>query len=383
MDKRSLTLLVVAVVAAVAGAGFFWPFGNGQELRFPGIVEIQEVRLGSKVGGRVATVSVEEGAVVVPGQAVVVFEVPELKNQRDQFKARVDAAEAELERAMNGSRSEEKKASQAAADAAKARYDKVVEGWRDEEKQWAQSELDTAEAELKQASEDLVRVDDLYRSRSVARAEYDAALGARDRAKGRVNAAKARRDMYKLGNRKEDKDEAKAEWQRAQANADLIYNGTRAEDISLARAKLAEVKAKLQEVEINLQEAVVRVPDDPQFDNAVVEVVAVRPGDIVAAGQSVVRMLSAKDLWVKIFIPETKLGLVTVGQKADVTIDSHPGRVFEGEVRQRASISEFTPRNVQSIDERRHQVFGVKVRVTDPEGILSAGMAAEVRLRSK
>ncbi len=228
--------------------------------------------------------------------------------------------------------------------------------------------------------EDLARVTELYRSRNVPRADYDAALATRDRARGRMNVAKAKNDMYTIGSREEDVAEAEADWQKAQAQSDELYNGSREEDKALARAKLAEAKAKLREIEINLKEAVVTVPDAPQFGTAVVEVVAVRPGDLVPAGQPVVRILCAEDLWVKIYVPETKLGLITLNQLVEVTIDSHPGKVFKGVVTQRSSISEFTPRNVQSVDERRHQVFGVKIRVEDPQGVLSAGMAANVRI---
>jgi HlyD family secretion protein len=257
----------------------------------------------------------------------------------------------------------------------------MSKGWREEEKRWVKSELDTAEADLKQALEDLSRVSELYRTKSVARAEYDAALAMRDRARGRTSVAKAKNDMYQIGNREEDVAEAKAEAQRAQAKADELTNGSREEDKALARARVAEAKAKLQEVEINLKEAIVTIPDAPQFGKAVVEVMSIRPGDLVPAGQSVVRILCAEDLWVKIFVPETKLGLLTLGQAVDVTIDSHPGKVFQGKVMQRAAISEFTPRNVQSADERRHQVFGVKIRVEDPQGVFNAGMAAEVKIR--
>ena len=376
--SKIITVLVL-VAALVGGVVWFWPLRNGAELRLSGIVEIQEVRLGSKIGGRVAKVLAAEGQRLQRGQPLVVLDAPELENQRDQLRARMMQAKAELDKAVYGPRDEEKRAAQAAADAAKARYDKMLAGSREEEKRWSKSELATAEAELKQAVEDLVRVADLYRTRSASRAEYDAALSMRDRATGRVNAAKARYDMSVFGNRKEDKEEAKAEWQRAQAKADELKE-TRREDIDLAQAKFAEAKAKLQEVEINLKEAVVAVPDAPQMDKAVLEVLAVRPGDLVAAGQPVARILSADDMWVKIFVPETKLGLVRLNQKVAVTVDSHPGTLFEGEVIQRASISEFTPRNVQSLDERRHQVFGVKIRVTDPEGVFSAGMAAEVRI---
>jgi hypothetical protein len=71
---------------------------------------------------------------------------------------------------------------------------------------------------------------------------------------------------------------------------------------------------------------------------------------------------------------------VTLGKEVEVTIDSHAGKRFKGVVMQRSNISEFTPRNVQSVDERRHQVFGVKIRVDDTQGVLNAGMAAEVTI---
>src|SRR5262249_61645297 len=90
--------------------------------------------------------------------------------------------------------------------------------------------------------------------------------------------------------------------------------------------------------------------------------------------------LRTDDLWVKIFVPETDLGLVLLGQSAEVTVDSHPGERFPGRVVQIAHESEFTPRNIQSLDERRHQVFSAKVRVDEPRGVFKSGMAAEVTI---
>ena len=108
----------------------------------------------------------------------------------------------------------------------------------------------------------------------------------------------------------------------------------------------------------------------------------VRQGDVVAANQPVVRVLRTDDLWVKVYVPETKLARVRLRQPVEVTVDGYAGRSFAGQVRQIAADSEFTPRNVQSVDERRHQVFGVRIRVSqsdDPsERILKSGMAAEV-----
>src|SRR5262249_33141133 len=112
-------------------------------------------------------------------------------------------------------------------------------------------------------------------------------------------------------------------------------------------------------------------------EKCVLETVSVRAGSLVPPGQPVIVAHRADDLWVKVFIPATELGKLRLGQQAEVTVDSHPGRRFPGDVIQIATISEFTPRNVQSLDERRHQVFAVKIRVPDPEGVFKSGMAAE------
>src|SRR5581483_11191530 len=103
--------------------------------------------------------------------------------------ARLDVAVAEWQRAENGPRVEEKKAAWAAAEATKAKYERMEAGFREEEKRQAESEYDAADADYRQAQDEFVRATELYRQRSTARADYEAALGARDRARGRLNSA--------------------------------------------------------------------------------------------------------------------------------------------------------------------------------------------------
>ena len=138
-------------------------------------------------------------------------------------------------------------------------------------------------------------------------------------------------------------------------------------------ADVAEIRSRLQEFDVNLEEATVRAPS-----RSVIDVVSVRKGDLVAAGQTVARILRADDLWVRVYIPEIELGKIRLNQPARVTIDAYPGKTFQGTIVQIATVSEFTPRNIQSVDERRHQVFGAKVVVDDPQGVFKSGMAAEV-----
>jgi multidrug resistance efflux pump len=379
MTWKSMLTITVLLVGAALGLGCYWGLGQAPRVRrLPGVVETQEVRLSSKVGGRVARVAVAEGDRVRPGQPLVYFDVPELQAQYEQMQARLRAAEADLAKVRTGARPEEKSAARAARDAARARWQRLKAGSRSEEIEQAQSELASAEAELKGVRKEWARVSELYPKRGVTGTEYDATVMALERAQARAQAARARLKMLQAGARPEEIAEAAAELGRAQANLDLVKAGSRAEDIAQAEARVTELKAKLRELDICLQEAVVRAPE-----HAVVEVLAVRKGDIAAPNQPVVRVLRARDLWIKVYIPETELGKVQLGQKVEVRIDGYPDRQFTGVIQQVASESEFTPRNVQSVDERRHQVFAVKVRVDNPQGVFKSGMAADVVVRDE
>src|SRR5262249_41720110 len=153
-----------------------------------------EVRLGSKVGGRVAAVLVHEGDLVPAGTVLVRFEVPELLAQRDAARQRVAAAEADLQKALQSPRTEEIAEANAPADSARAKYEMMKTGFREEEKRQAKSELEAAQADLRQAEEEFVRESQLRGSPGSSQTAYDAAVASRDRARGRTRAAQARWD---------------------------------------------------------------------------------------------------------------------------------------------------------------------------------------------
>jgi HlyD family secretion protein len=378
MTRKALLAGTALVSAVVAGLGFCWPFRDRTPaLKLPGVVEVHEVRLGSKIGGRVEEVLVREGDLVQPGQTLVRFEAPELLAQQDQWQARLRAAENVLARAMTGPRQEEKDAADAATEAAKAHWKQLEAGARAEELRQAQAQVKSAETVLKLADQELRRQDWLMAQtrHGGTPAEHDVKRADVGRARAQLDLAKARLDLLNAGTHPREVEEAAALFRQAQAQARQLHNGTRSEDVAEAEAQAAEIRGKLREIEVNLAEREVKAPS-----LAVVEVLAVRKGDLVAAGQPVVRALRAEDLWVKVYVPETELGKTRLGQAVEVIVDGYPGQTFDGVIEQIAGVSEFTPRNVQSIDERRHQVFGVKVRVANPQGLFKAGMAAEVRL---
>jgi multidrug resistance efflux pump len=114
--------------------------------------------------------------------------------------------------------------------------------------------------------------------------------------------------------------------------------------------------------------------------DATVEVLDVRPGDLIAPNNPIATLLERNEIYVRIYIPETEIYRVRVGQKAQITVDAAGRSVFDGEVEQINQQAEFLPRNVQTREERVHQVFGVKIRIDDSSHRVLPGMAADVKI---
>ena len=364
------------LAAGAAGAGYYWRLQRPRtELWMPGTVETQEVRLSSRVGGRVSKVLVSEGQTVEAGQEILEVEMPELDAQRKQLEAQIVAAKAVLQRLKDGPRKEEKAAAKADVAAAEARLERMRKGYRTEEKEQARKEEQAIVAELENARQELERERSLLNKGASTVQQYDAAVAKHSRLEAQSAAAAAKAEMMESGYRPEEVAEAVADLARFQANYDLLEAGTRQEEIDEAAAKIEQLQSQIDELDVKRRERKVIAPE-----KAVVEIISVRPGDIAAPNAPLVTVLRADDLWVKAYISEVDLGHIQLGKEVMVTIDTFPGKRFKGVVMYIASESEFTPRNVQTIDERRHQVFGFKVRVDDPQGIFKSGMAAEVYL---
>lgn len=152
----------------------------------------------------------------------------------------------------------------------------------------------------------------------------------------------------------------------ARARYDLLLAGTRPERMALLRAQLAELDSHLREMRVVAP------------TNCVLEVLSVKLGDVLAPNQTVATLLFTNHLWVRVFVPEPWLGHIQPGGSVKVRVDSFPGTDFVGTVELIQRSAEFTPRNVQTVGERVKQVFGVKVKLENPEGRLRAGMAADV-----
>jgi HlyD family secretion protein len=213
-------------------------------------------------------------------------------------------------------------------------------GPRKEEIAAAKHDWEAREAEATQANHDAKRAEELFVQKTISQTEREQASTRAQTLDKSVAAAKSRYE--------------------------LLLAGTRPEKIAQATAQLAEVDVQIREMKIS-------APSD-----CVLEVLNVKPGDVVAPNREVATLLLPQHLWVRVYVPEPWLGHIQLGDKVRVKVDSDPGKEFEGMVEQLARQAEFTPRNVQTVGERIKQVFGVKIRLDNRQGNLRAGMAADV-----
>src|SRR5437868_5647276 len=140
-----------------------------------------------------------------------------------------------------------------------------------------------------------------------------------------------------------------------------------------AQMRVTQARAQLADIDAQLAEMQVIAPAD-----SILEVLTVKVGDVLPANREVATLLLPQHLWVRVFVPEPWLGLIKVGDRVRVRVDSFPHTDFDGTVEQVNRQAEFTPRNVKTVEDRIRQVFGVKIRLPNREDQLRAGMSADV-----
>ncbi|OLD71595.1 MAG: hypothetical protein AUF68_09515 [Verrucomicrobia bacterium 13_1_20CM_54_28] len=148
---------------------------------------------------------------------------------------------------------------------------------------------------------------------------------------------------------------------------------TQEKNLAAAKMRIAQARAQLADIDAQLAEMQVVAPAD-----SVLEVLSVKAGDVLPANREAATLLLTGHVWVRVYVPESWLGLIKLGEHVRVRVDSFPGKDFDGVVEQINRQAEFTPRNVQTVADRIKQVFGVKIRLPPDDDRLRAGMAADV-----
>ncbi len=372
--KRRVPIPIFILAAlALAYGGYRWYLAR-QPYEWSGTVEARVVYLGSRVGGRIKEVKVKEGEEVKAGQELIVLEPGDLLAQRLGAEGQLVQAQANLEKLEKGARPEELEQARAAASSAAAALQETRAGARREQIEAAHARFLAAQVAVDKAQLDAERARSLVATKAISQAEADDADAALKAATAQRAAAKAALDELEHGSRKEDIAQAAARAAEAQASAKLVQAGARVEDLRAAKGAVDAAQGRLDVIDSQLKELVVTAPVAGRIES-----LDLRPGTILAPSATAATMVEKGQLYVRIYVPETQLGRVHVGDQVPVSVDSFPGRTFQGKVEHVNSVGEYTPRNLQTADERANQVFAMRVGLVD-EADLRAGMAAFIRV---
>jgi HlyD family secretion protein len=326
--KVLVALIVIGLVAAGAGAVSWYHHveteKNQHQLVLEGNIDVRQVNLAFKVDGRIATLAVDEGDEVAPGQILATLDERYFKDDLQLARARRDNAAATLAKLEHGSRPEE--ISEARAQAAQQ------------------------QATLARARLDFERSERLVDKGAVSRETFDQAKSAQGEAEARVKYAEVALRLAELGPRREDIDAARAELD-AQSTV-LVQSERRLADSELIAPGAGMILTRARE-----------------------------KGAIVAAGETVFTLTLATPVWVRTYVNERDLGRIYPGMPADVTTDSAPDKAYRGQIGFISPTAEFTPKSVETREIRTDLVYRLRVVVDDPDHGLRQGMPVTVRLR--
>lgn len=318
-----LTLLLAGVGAA------WWRYDRTSpvapaELVLQGNIDVRQVNLSFKVGGRITAMLVDEGDAVKAGQPIATLDDVYFKDELQLALARRESAKANLERLSNGFRSEEIEQARA------------QEGER--------------QATLKRAEQDFRRAQNLRGTGAVAVQDFEIAQASLREAEARLKSATASRKLFEAG--------------------------SRAEDISAAKAQLDAEEARVVETERKLADSKLYAPND-----GVVLTRSRETGAIVNPGETIFTLTLSSVVWVRTYVNERDLGTVEPGMEVAVRTDAAKGRTYTGQVGFVSPTAEFTPKTVETRELRTDLVYRLRIVVEDPDGGLRQGMPVTVSVK--
>ncbi len=410
-------------------------------LSLSGTIEAEEIDISAQTGGRIKAIHVSEGDRVEAGQLLAELDTDLLDVQLAQAKAALRMAEAQLSLVRAGAREEDIRKAEAQLAQAKAARDGARQVWEDTkallenpqdidlqirslegEIESLEYSLKAAEARIKAAQAEVsmyemvirgleegievqiplpyggvitkkveaprYQLDELYYQWNLASQRLSQAWEEYNSIKASL--ADARRTLALLKDMRDNPlaleeqvhqaesayHAAEAAVQMAQAQLDALKAGADAEDIKAAEAEVERAKAALEALKARREKMKLYAPTD----GWVTEVVTKR-GEVIGPGATILKLANLDEVTLTVYVPEPDLGKVHIGQKVYVTVDSFPGETFEGEVVFISSKAEFTPKNIQTKEERVNLVFAVKVRLPNPEHKLKAGMPADALIK--
>ncbi len=361
---KTWAFLSLAVLAACSAGG-----GT-----YSGTVQTESVSVGSTIGGRVASVETAAGARVQRGQILVRLDPAILQGELDEARGQLAQARANLLELQRGAVATDVEQARSASNAALATYRQTV-GASPERLAAARAAVTDAAANARLADQDFARTAALAQTGDVSRQALDQARAARDSAHAREREAQAQYDQLARAEIPGQTQATQAQAASARAGYQTLANGTRPETIAQAQAQVENARGAVARAQARLAELVIVTPAD-----GVVASFNLHPGDVLAPNQTAAIVDTFAEPYAYIYASQSDLERLRTAKALEVHADSGAG-TFSGSIAAFDRTAQFTPQNTETADARAQLVYGIKVRIHDPEHKLLDGTTVTVSPR--
>jgi HlyD family secretion protein len=384
------TIWIVIVIAVLGAAGLLayrtlHPEATNKII-VSGNIELTQVDIAFKTSGRLIERKVNEGDVVEKGMEIARLDREQLLHQRDTATAALATAEAQLSESGSALKWQQEtmqadlQLKNADLNAAQSQLLQLQNGARPQELQQATAAVSAAQSQYDGAKKDWDRAQTLYKNDDISTSQYDQFRTRFESAEANLKQVKEQANLVQAGPRSETIESAKAQVERARAalrggQANGIETTRREEDIVARRGDIERAKAQIALIDSQLADTIAVSPI-----NGIVLVKAADVGEVLAPGTSVVTVGDMEHPWLRAYIREQDLGRVKLGDKVKVTTDSFPGKVYQGKVSFISSDAEFTPKQIQTSEERVKLVYRIKIDVDNSSHDLKSNMPADAEI---
>lgn len=390
MSKK--VILPVLLVAAAGGAlawRFTHPAADPDIIRLSGNIELTEVDLSFKLPGRLLELAVREGDDVKPGQLIARMDSNELKQQQAREGAGIESAQSALVQLRSAIAWQAETISgdialkKAELGAAESRLLELQNGSRPQEIETARAMATEAEAQHTQAQRDWERAQRLYKNDDISTAQFDQFRTRNQAAAATLQRARQQLKLVQEGPRQEQIQQQRAAVERARAALRLSETNKldlkrRQDEVAMRQAEIARAQAQAGVLDVQMNDRTLLSPIA-----GVVMAKSAEMGEVLAAGATVVTVGELDKPWVRGYVSESNLGRVKLGKLVDVTTDSFPGKKYKGRITFISSEAEFTPKQIQTQEERQKLVYRVKIEVENPNRELKSNMPVDAEISLK
>ncbi len=381
--KQIIPILILLAAGAAAAYYFRSAQVDPNRIRLSGNLEMTQVDIAFKLAGKLSELLVREGDLVKAGQIIARLDRDTMTLQRQREESGVASAQsgiAQMNTAIVFQREvlmRETQVRKSEIAAAEAQLNNLLAGSRKQEKVQASSTLEDARAQYQQAKKDWDRAERLFKNEDISRAQYDQAQTRLLITEAAMHAAEQRVSLVEEGPRKQEIELARAQLERAKAALTLTQASAeevkrKQQEMGVRHADLKRATANVAVMDSQLNDTIAKSPLD-----GVVLLKATEAGEVVAPGATIVTIADIEHPWLRGYIPQTQLGRVKLGQKVTLTTDSYKDKAYQGTITYISSQAEFTPKQIQTQEERVKLVYRVKISVENKQQELKLNMPVD------